>query len=337
MKQLKDELLEINQTFFEKYHLKIEERKLIETLTLRQGDSILPKLPDENGTYNAGTLGGFVTKTDDEGKIYALTCNHLFLNKNKTNLAYTDNSYGFGEIGTCVFTTTEKSCDFAAIEIMDSFSDNCDLIFRREDKKKTNARIYTESIHARFVHKIGATTKVTTGIICSPEWYKKIQNDESRDHIFLVKGIDKQFSEIGDSGALVFSRPNSVDQNYVDVLGMVCANGLIVHDDEDDQNSEKLEYSRFLYEGEEKKEVESVEKHKFNIPPVSHNVENEAAQKNQEEKIISCCYRLNTALELFQENQGEDFTVKFKDDVSSSSRSSSPSSKSDDSNQEPLE
>lgn len=303
--------------FFEKYPLEIEERKLIEKRTLRQGDSILPNLPDENGTYNAGTLGGFVTKTDDDRKIYAFTCNHLFLDKNEANLAYADNSDGFREIGTCVFSTTDKSCDFAAIEIMDSFSDNCEVIFRREDEKTTNARLHTESLHPRIVHKIGAATNVTTGIIRSPEWYKKIQNDENREYIFLVEGIDEQFSEEGDSGALVFSRPKSMQQNYVDVLGMVYANDLIVYDDEDDQQSEKLEYSR--------------------SPSVSHNNENEAAQNIQEGKNISCCYRLYTALELFQENQGEDFTVKFKDDLSSSSGSSSPSSKSDDSNQEPLE
>lgn len=335
--QLREELLRINRMFFEKYHLEIEERKLIEKRTLRQGDSILPNLPNENGTYNAGTLGGFVTKTDDERKIYALTCNHLFLDKNEANLAYADNSYGFREIGRCVFSTTDKSCDFAAIEIMDSFSDNCEVIFRREDEKKTNARIHTESLHPRIVHKIGAATNVTTGIICSPEWYKKILNDENREYIFLVEGIDEQFSEEGDSGALVFSRPKSMQQNYVDVLGMVYANDLIVYDDEDDQKSEKLEYSRSPYEGVEKKEVDSVEKPKLNISPVSHNNENEAAQNIQEGKNISCCYRLYTALELFQENQGEDFTVKFKDDLSSSSGSSSPSSKSDDSNQEPLE
>lgn len=303
--------------FFEKYPLEIEERKLIEKRSLRQGDSILPNLPDKNGTYNAGTLGGFVTKTDDDRKIYALTCNHLFLDKNEANLAYADNSDGFREIGTCVFSTTDKSCDFAAIEIMDSFSDNCEVIFRREDEKKTNARLYTESLHSRIVYKIGAATNVTTGIIRSPEWYKKIQNDENREYIFLVEGIDEQFSEEGDSGALVFSRPKSMQQNYVDVLGMVYANDLIVYDDEDDQQSEKLEYSR--------------------SPSVSHNNENEAAQNIQEGKNISCCYRLYTALELFQENQGEDFTVKLKDDLSSSSGLSSPSSKSDDSNQEPLE
>lgn len=310
---------------------------MIEKRTLRQGYSILPNIPDENGTYNAGILGGFVTKIDDERKIYAFTCNHLFLDKNEANLAYADNSYGFIEKGTCVFTTTNKSCDFAAIEIMDSFSDKCDVIFRREDEKKTNARIYTESLHARIVHKIGAITKVTTGIICSPEWYKKIQNDENRDYIFLVEGIDEHFSEEGDSGSLVFSRPKSVQQNYVDVLGMVYANDLIVYDDEDDQSSEKPEYSRSTSEGEEKKDVDMVEKPKMNISPFSHDDENKAAQNIQEGKNISCCYRLYTALQLFEENPGEDFTVKFKDDVSSSSRSSSTSSKSDDSNQDPFE
>lgn len=173
VKQLKSELIKIDHTFFEKYHPEIEERKLVEKQTLRQGDSLLPNLPDENGTYNAGTLGGFVRTTDDERKIYALTCNHLFLDRSEDNLAYADKSYDFRAIGTCVFTTTEKSCDFAAIEIMNSFSDNCDVTFRREDEKETKARIYTDSLHSSIVHKIGATTNVTTGRILSPEWYNE--------------------------------------------------------------------------------------------------------------------------------------------------------------------
>lgn len=118
---------------------------------------------------------------------------------------------------------------------------------------------------------------MTTGIIRSPEWYKKIQNDENRDYIFLVEGIDKQFSEEGDSGSLVFSRPKSMQQNYVDVLVMVYANDLIVYDDKDGQNSEKPKYSRSPYEGVEKKEDDMVEKPKMNISPFSHDDENKAA------------------------------------------------------------
>lgn len=56
--------------------------------------------------------------------------------------------------------------------------------------------------------------------------------------------------------------------------------------------------------------------------------------KGHDAKSISFCYRIHTALQLFEEDQGEDFSVKFKDDLSSSSSSTSDSSESDHSNDE---
>lgn len=44
--------------------------------TMKQGDPLISKIPNED--ENCGTLGGFVTKTDDARKIFALTCNHVF-------------------------------------------------------------------------------------------------------------------------------------------------------------------------------------------------------------------------------------------------------------------
>lgn len=71
-------------------------------------------LPNEEEKFYAGTLVDFVSKNDNEKMIYALTCNHVFP---RTNLvAYADIPYSYTEIGKCVFTTREKSCDFAAIK-----------------------------------------------------------------------------------------------------------------------------------------------------------------------------------------------------------------------------
>lgn len=36
---------------------------------------------------------------------------------------------------------------------------------------------------------------------------------------------------------------------------------------------------------------------------------------------MSCCYRIDTALELFENNYSEQFKVKFQDDLSQSSNS----------------
>lgn len=65
------------------------------------GDSIHSK------NEATGTLGEFVTKTNNDQKLYASICNHLFAKKNEVVYIY-----DLGEIGTCMFTTRDKGCDF---------------------------------------------------------------------------------------------------------------------------------------------------------------------------------------------------------------------------------
>lgn len=283
-----------------------------EMLTLMREDNV------------TGALTGFVTKTNNNQKMYALTCNHLFPIEN--GMAYT---HDFEEIGVCVFTTRNKGCDFAAIEIKESYSDSCDVAFRKDDKKKTNANVYSDSLEGvNIVHKIGATTGVTNGIIVSPcnhifpsknehactrhfenfvacvpntntkgcdfaaveikecypnscdvafvkdkkklnanlysnslqtgdsvhkrrattdvtngrivrlEFYLKATDKSNQENTFLLKGIAEKFSERGDSGSLVFSRPNRIQQTYVDVVGIVYANNLILYNDDKDDDAE---------------------------------------------------------------------------------------------------
>lgn len=75
VKELEHHLQKLNQNFFKKYKLEIVKGRLVSLKSLKQGECLLLK----DGEYSyAGTLGGFVTKTDDENKIYALTCNHVF-------------------------------------------------------------------------------------------------------------------------------------------------------------------------------------------------------------------------------------------------------------------
>lgn len=247
--------------------------------TLKQGDPVMSCIRNESGICIAGTLGGFVRKNDNKRKIYGLTCSHIF--PQEKQLAYSTDDNGFKEIGTCVFTTREKACDFAAIELMDSFLDGCDVTVRRDDKKKVNAHLYTKNLHdVGLVHKIGAMTDVTSGRIISYEYYDKEMNNHCRDNIFLVQGINGPFSEAGDSGSLVFCRPNSVIQNYVNMLGMVFAQYIMTDDDEVDDDPQRIS----------------------TVYNVADN--------------MSVCYRIHTALDLFKENQGGVFDVKFQDDLS---------------------
>lgn len=129
VKELKHRIKKLNKTFFKKYNLEIVKGRLVALKSLRQGENLLLK---DGENSHAGTLGGFVTKTDDETKIYALTCNHIF--PSEELLAYTDEDI---HVGTCVFTTRDSSCDFAAIEINESFSNNCEVPLRRENKCKS--------------------------------------------------------------------------------------------------------------------------------------------------------------------------------------------------------
>lgn len=316
----------LNETFLQKYQLKIGIKRWSEMQTMMQGDSIHSK--DDL----AGTLGGFVTKTNDDQKIYALTCNHLFPRKNLP--AYINN---FGEIGACVFTTRDKGCDFAAIEVKESCLDICDVALRRDDKKKTNAKVYSNSLEfENIVHKIGATTDVTNGRILSPEFYLKVTEKCNRENIFLVKGTAGNFSEEGDSGSLVFSRPNRIQQNYVNVVGMVYANDLTLYDDDEDEDAEdQSKISKCSQEeGTRNNEVNVENKPsliKFDTPDKENK---NASGVEQDTKGISLCCRIHTALELFKENQGDDLEVKFKNDLSSSLPLSSSSSESEDSNEE---
>lgn len=290
-----------------------------------QGGPVLPQPQTNDGECDAkGTLGGFITKTDNKNEIFALTCNHIFPIRNQ--IAYADDSYGFQEVGTCVFTTRENSCDFAAIEIMDSFVDKCDLAFRKTMRKRTNARVYDEHLeNIGVVNKIGAKTNLTKGYILSSEYYDKLKDENNREYIFLVKGIGNYFSQNGDSGSLVFSRSR---KNYVDVVGMVCGSNPEVYDDdsEDENVGHDPELSGSKSAETKSSPIKQDDKPATHMSASKDVMEHDAAAAvDDDAKGISYCYRINTALDLFKASQGENFAVKFKDDLPSSSSESEDS------------
>lgn len=103
--------------------------------------------------------------------------------------------------------------DLAVIEIIEPFVDNCDVTFRKSVDKISNARLYAEHLqNIGVVHKIGAKTNMITGSVLSSEYYNKLKEKTNREYIFLVKGMGESFSEEGDSGSLVFSRPQNLQQ-----------------------------------------------------------------------------------------------------------------------------
>lgn len=309
-----------NRDFFEKYHLDVENGKFVEKQTLKQGDPVMREKPIEGEDYVSGTLGGFVTTTDGRREIYAVSCNHIFPLNNQP--AYAEISREYTEIGKCVFTTRAKSCDFAAVKVNDSVSEQCDVTFRRDDKKKRNARVYTESLEDLcIVHKIGAETDVTNGVIYSSEFYNALSDDDNRECLFLVKGTNGKFSEEGDSGSLVFARSMDVQQSYVEVLGMVYGNDVKLNENDNGQNAENPQ----CVEDSQRKDKESM-KATVDKKATSNTCNTSGRDDDTEDQTeLSACYRINTALELFKENQGKKFQVKFRDDVPSSASSSDDS------------
>lgn len=302
VKELEHALKNLQQLFFENYNLEIVKGRLVTLEALKQGGSLLRK----DGENVAGTLGGFVTKRDDDKKIYALTCNHVF--PKEELIAYTDNCTD-RDIGTCVFTTRDSSCDFAAIEINESFSSECDVALRREDNKEISAKVYNESLATiNFVHKIGATTNATKGRIISSEYYNKALPKNT----FLVKGTGKRFSKPGDSGSLVFSRPRTGRQNFINVFGMVFADNFeLREDDNDSDNDQHLERNKDS-EGTQNRDAEKVEAN-VDKTTSSNAPTSSVGDDDKNTEILSCCYRIHPAFDLFKEERGVD--VKFRDDL----------------------
>lgn len=135
-----------------------------------------------------------------------MICNYLFFKENERVYIY-----DFEEIGVCVFIIRDRGCDFVVIEIKEFYLDLCDVVFRRDDKKKINVNVYFDSLeNVNIVYKIGVIMDVINGIIVSFEFYFKVIDEFIWENVFFVKGIVKKFFERGDSGLLVFCRLNCI-------------------------------------------------------------------------------------------------------------------------------
>lgn len=199
-----------------------KQKKKTEMQTLMREDNV------------TGALTGFVTKTNNHQKMYALTCNHLFPRENEQAC-----TRHLAKVVACVPTTKTKGCGFAADEIKECYSISCDVAFVKDNKKEINANFYSNSVQTGdSVHKRRATTDVTNVRIVRLEFYLKATDKSNQENTFLLKDIAEKFSETGDSRSLVFSRPNRIQQTYVDVVGIVYANNLILYNDDKDDDAE---------------------------------------------------------------------------------------------------
>ncbi|XP_062584506.1 uncharacterized protein LOC134246199 [Saccostrea cucullata] len=335
--ELIDELKEREPEFFEKYKLEIEAKKFVQKKTLKQGDAILRK--DGDKVFSA-TLGGLVQEENNDDNLYGLTCNHIYTEKNQPS--YANVSDEESEIGKCVYTTRDKSCDFAVVKIEGNSRKECDISFRRDDGKRSNALVYTDNDLGDIgvVYKRGAETNLTKGNIVSWE-HCAVVDDENNDNIFLIEGVDTAFSEPGDSGSVVFSRSHTVQQNSVDVLGMVYASNFELR--EDGAETIRKDETDTLFAHSDEKGLELTEPevkpgksktvesdHSYEKNPA--NIDNEASNTTKDPEFFTCCFRMDTAFGLLEEE--ENISVKFEDVSSSDSSSHSPDSEDSDGKQE---
>lgn len=206
VKELKDELIMLNKNFFQQYHLEIEKKKT-EMQNLMREDNV------------TGALTGFVTKSNNYQKMYAMTCYHLILRENEHAC-----TRHLGKVVAWMLPTKTEKCDFSAVEIKECYSKSCDVAFVKDHKKKIIANLY--SILKR------ATTDLKNERIVRPEFYLQATDKSNQENTFFLKGIAEIIFERGDSESLVFSRSNRIQQTYV------YANNLKLYDDDKDDDAE---------------------------------------------------------------------------------------------------
>ncbi|XP_062585292.1 uncharacterized protein LOC134246962 [Saccostrea cucullata] len=286
-----------NERFFKRFEVQVEKKKFTTKIAtqLKQGGELHKHTASEKGV-ECGTLGGFVKDTTTAGNCsdaYALTCNHLYPTLNEPAYANIDGEEK--EVGKCIFTTREKSCDFAVVEISKEFYDKCDFKFRRDDEKTCNAEVSEFfPINVGIVHKNGSKTKWTHGRVVSLAFYDKLNQRE----IFVVKGLGRPFSTPGDSGSIVFARDNSVSQNAVDILGMVYSNHPEIRDDISHPEKEKLDEASGYSETNLKKGDKS---YSTAVGKTRGDQLREKIMKNPEN--YSFCFRMNNAFELLKKEK----------------------------------
>lgn len=93
-----------------------------------------------------GTLGGFVTKTDNERKTYALICNQFFDNENKLPIIIQTNI-------SDLYVYIKFIC-YAAIEITESVSNECVISL---EKRGHCTYIYLTSHNIAILNKVIAS------------------------------------------------------------------------------------------------------------------------------------------------------------------------------------
>lgn len=116
--------------------------------------------------------------------------------------------------------------DIAVVEIdketRSVITDKCEKMLLGGKESPTPAKISLRKLEkGDIVHKRGAKTKLTTGIVESVE-DKSVHGFGQSSCVIFIRGFKNlPFADKGDSGSLVFQPSLSIEDPYLDVLAMV--------------------------------------------------------------------------------------------------------------------
>ncbi|XP_045193883.2 uncharacterized protein LOC123549673 [Mercenaria mercenaria] len=167
-----------------------------------------------NGRVRKGTLGGFANSKDNQ--LYGLTCAHVVQgNGNEHDVFITNGSsekHLFAkskpEMTVCFGRSQHTFIDFAAVKVIDNVRHKCIRFLKDDDGIERRPTLTNETpndLVGRHVYKYGATTHLTSGIVCSVD-YSVFEAPDAKDYIVLIDtspGSENEFyAREGDSGSI---------------------------------------------------------------------------------------------------------------------------------------
>ncbi|XP_053401067.1 uncharacterized protein LOC128557583 [Mercenaria mercenaria] len=167
-----------------------------------------------NGRLRKGTLGGFANSNDNQ--IYGLTCAHVVQgNENEHNVFITNGSlerHLFAKSKpemTIRFGRSQHTyIDFAAVKVIDDVRHKCIPFLKDDDgieRRPTLTNETPDDLVGLSVYKYGATTQLTSGVVCSVD-YSVFDAPDAKDYIVVIDtppGSENGFyARKGDSGSI---------------------------------------------------------------------------------------------------------------------------------------
>lgn len=201
----------------------------------------LPKSPQQGGDFSNvkdyyGTLGSLALLNNE--KTVALSCRHVCLKEDSYVYIETEKNERI-PLGKCRFISKDDpkiQSDLAIVEIdgnMEEYFSVKKLL--NHTREPTNAEVFCLEekldIRGEIVHKLGAVSEWTQGVIVCSELIKNIQG------IIAVRGMNgEEFGKPGDSGSIVFRESPNARVRKLEVVAVLSA-GKIHEIEPEDQAS----------------------------------------------------------------------------------------------------